>query len=762
MQLMTTWRHEHRNLRLSPMMPRRIATRGHHAAALAVTIGALFLLMMVGESAMAGPPSCTIVSGEPGGPAIRIDNQPHAPMFMCVNNQFGRDDVLVDEIRQAGAAGIDLISFNLLLDWQQSAEETNRTLARFCEANPNAYFYVRIWMGPSPEWLAAHPNDRIVAHDGTPGTMASPSSGAWLEDATARLEALLAQILDSPYAERFIGAMPTYLQTGEWFYPDTEQFSDYSPANARAFRDWLKKKYRRNKKLREAWGDSSVTLDGASLPSPEVREATAVGPFRDPVAHRAAADMAEFQSHVIVDAIETYCRVIKKATRNRALAGAFYGYTFELNHNGPRALAHSGHLALGALLDSPYIDLIHAPYAYFERGLGMPGHFHLPVDSIALHRKLAIMEEDSYTHLGTKPAEERLAPGWDQRTTTMEETLALNRRNFGQFMTHRVGFWWFDLLSDGRWNSPEFWEQAGMLRRIAAKVRDEPLFEPQVAFVVDETSVNALADRTHPYLLESLGQWRSELARLGTPVGYYLQSDLTLIPNSGRLFIMANPFRLSREQEREAHQRLEEGATIVWTFAPGVVVDDRVNFEHIRDVTGMGVVLQKTAGPLRFESSETEESWEIPEDWALRFQVADASVHPLATYAGSEAVAAAEVVSGKGISVYTAVPRLPVKLLQRLGARAGVHFYRPDGGMVGVAGDYLFVHTPVEAKEMLCWPEPMGMAVRLVPEGIDEIILGDAGCWQDTLPGKTTAIYRMERDKPLRSNILERLDRLGE
>lgn len=722
----------------------------------------LLTLLLLLSPALATPPSCDIVSGTPGGPAIAIDGQTFSPMFMTVNNQFGRDEVLLDQIRLAGEAGIDLISFNLGLDWHQSSEDAAKTIAKFCDANPNSFFYIRIWVGPDQQWLLERPDDQLTASDGTQPMMASPSSAAWLDAAAAQLEQRIKEIADGPYGHRFIGAMPTYLQTGEWFYPETNKYWDYSPANERAFREWLKSKYRRNKKLQSAWGDTHVTFDTASLPSSESREATALGPFRDSIAHRAAADLAEFQSDVMVNAIETFCRAIKKATRNRALAGAFYGYTFELNHNGPRALAHSGHLALGKLLESPDIDLIHAPYAYFERALGDPAHFHLPIDSIPLHHKLAIMEEDSYTHLAQEPAGDLIAPGWNHRTTTMDETLALNRRNFGQFMMHRAGFWWFDLLSDGRWNSPEFWEQAGMLRRIAAKLRDEPLFEPQVAFVVDERSVPAMADTTHPYLLESIARWRSELARLGTPVGYYLQSDLPGIPRTVRLLVLANPYRLTRDEESEIRRRIDDGATVVWTFAPGVVTDEGIDIGQIRNLTGMNVVQHDGQGTLRIHATETGEKWQLPDEWSLRFVVDDSSAHPRASYDDSDAVAVAEVAYGKGFSVYTAVPRLPVNLLQRLAARAGVHFYRPNGGMVAATPGYLFIHTAEESKDTFCWPEPMGMAVRLVPEGTRDFILTDDSCWQDSLPAQTTAIYRLEEDKPLRSNILQHLNQIGE
>jgi hypothetical protein len=245
------------------------------------------------------------------------------------------------------------------------------------------------------------------------------------------------------------------------------------------------------------------------------------------------------------------------------------------------------------------------------------------------------------------------------------------------------------------------------------------------------------------------------LGRLGAPVGYYLQSDLALIPRSVRLLIMANPYRLSKADMREVERRLDTGLTVLWTFAPGVVGDEGVNLAHATQVTGLEVTVQDSAGPVALETIGTGESWELPETWALRLRVSGGE--PLARYAGTDAVAIAQHASGGGTVVYSAVPRIPVKLLQGLAARAGVHLYRPGGGMVAVAGDYLFVHAESDEKTALCWPVPKKTAVRLVPGSVVEFSLGEGGCWQDSLTGGNTAVYRMEDAKPSSGSVLDRI-----
>ena len=484
------------------------------------------------ETAHGAPqwPQCTVRSGGDGAPAIFINGEIHAPLLFVGNNHFGRDDVLVQELQLAAEAGIKLFGFGYALDWHTPPEKAAAAADRFCAAHPEGYFLVRIWLGPNREWCAAHPDDCITKADGARIGFASPSSEAWRTEACERFERRLREIIDGPHGNRFFAVVPAYLQTSEWFYPDTNDFMDYSPANLRAFRTWLKQTYRSPKRLREAWNDDSVTFETAQFPTPEAREAADWGPFRDPAKRQPAIDIQRFQSETMADTIAYFARAAKRVTKGRSLTGAFYGYTMELNNNGRRALTQSGHLAFGRLLECNDIDLIHAPYSYLERASGDPGHFHLPVDSVALHGKLAIIEEDTFTHLSRKPAEGLAAPGWNRRTKSLAETLSVSRRNYANFLTHRSGLWFFDLLSDGRWNDPEFWKSTALLRRMAAELRGHGPFQPEVAFIIDENSVHYLRAATHPWLLESLSRWRSELDRLGTPVGYYLQSDLPRLP----------------------------------------------------------------------------------------------------------------------------------------------------------------------------------------------------------------------------------------
>ncbi len=702
--------------------------------------------LLTGVSQAAEWPRCAVVSGRKGGPAILVNKQPFSPLFISLNNQFNRDEVLLEELHKAAEAKIPFFNITLNTSSWTSDVDATEILDRFCGAHPEGYFLVRAWLGATPEWIQEHPDECITKANGERKACASPSSALWRQTTGDLLRQRIEQIIHGPHANRFLGVCLCYLQTGEWFYEDTNDFMDYSPANQTAFREWLRKTYTKSKHLQEAWMDAHVTFENASFPTPEERDAAVWGPFRSPLRHRRAMDMQRFQQELIADTIAYFAHIVKDSTQGRSLAGAFYGYTMELSNNGPRALANSGHLALQKLLENPDLDLFFAPYSYFERGLGQPGHFHSPIDSMALHGKLAIMEEDTYTHLSVEKSPEGIiAPGWPDRTRTSEETLSIAQRNIGNFLTHRCGMWFFDLLADGRWNDPAFWASIPLLRRMAAEVRAEEPFAPEVACVVDEQAVDYLRASTHPQLIHSLSYWRSELDRIGAPVGYYLQSSLKKLPSSVKVLVMANPYAVSNKEMQSIRRFYDRGGTVLWTYAPGIMGPDGPNPARITELTGFPVEPRMDNIPIRIREAFTKEIREIdPNPWDLRFIIPGEQSDVIAWYGLTNEIAAAARPAGNGVCIYTTVPRLSSGTLQEICRRAGVHLYRDTPGMTGVVGQYLIFHTEHEGEYTFSWPKPALGVIRMAPGYPKTHLLGINGSVGDVLPAKSTAIYRFE------------------
>lgn len=693
-------------------------------------------------------PKCSVRTRSSGGPAILINNQPFSPIFFVGNNQFGRDEVLFQEVAKAAAAGIALIGFNVRLDWLGSAEDAANTIDRFCNANPDAYFYLRVWIGGNAEWMKAHPDECVTVAD-VNGELkqigyVSPASVLWREESRKMLQERLKQIVEGPHGDHFIGVGLENLQTAEWFYPSHEGFWDYSSCNLKAFRVWLKQKYKKEPALQKAWGNSSVTFETVSFPTPEQRDAAAWGPFRDPVKHRPAMDMERFQHELVADTIAYFAKAVKETTQGRSLVGVFYGYTMELNNNGPRALTQSGHLALDRLLDCRDVDILMAPVSYFERKAGQPGHFHSLIDSIALHGKLFVAEEDMYTHLAQEPPSGVIAPGWDQRAQSPGETLAVAWRDFGNVLTHGCGISFFDLLSDGRWSDETFWRSVPLMRRLMAEARGFKGFQPEVAFVVDENAVQHMKTDTYPLLIHSLSWWRAELDRLGTPVGYFLQSDLEMLPDSVKVVILADAFSVSREDRRLLNKMFSQGKTVVFNYAPDIVGPDGIDLNRIKALTGMAVEAKSDDVPMTLVSEFSGEEMVVdPQGWRPRLVVTEKGVDVVTRYRDTKEVCAAACKAGNGVSVYTAVPRLPVRVFREICRRAGVHLYRDTPGMTGICGNYLFTHSEGDVRHRFVWPSKALKAERLVPPSYFGFDLDEESAWSDQLAPGTTALYHI-------------------
>ncbi len=285
------------------------------------------------------------------------------------------------------------------------------------------------------------------------------------------------------------------------------------------------------------------------------------------------------------------------------------------------------------------------------------------------------MEDDTYTDLAIEPADHALAPGWSGRAKDRAHSLALTKRNATLFADHRCGWWYFDLLSDGRWNHADFWEVA---RSGTARLAQPAAFAPRIAFLPNEDAVHLLAATTHPELLQSLGVWRHELAQLGEPVGYYLQSDLPKLPASVRVAILPNAYIVAPEERAALDALLDSGGTVVWTYAPGLFtsvpgpadhLDGQVILERVAACTGFPVA-DAGAGAidLRVEATgAVVPLYSAP--WRARIAIAPGDHEVLARYADTGAIAIARRTQSKGTVIYSTVPRLPNEFYSGLGAR---------------------------------------------------------------------------------------------
>jgi hypothetical protein len=266
------------------------------------------------------------------------------------------------------------------------------------------------------------------------------------------------------------GYHPSGQNTGEWFYQESWKpaLNGYSIGTQRAWRRWLRTRYRSDTALRRAWHTTDVTLANAEVPSPASRRAAPAGLLRDPIRERPLIDFAEFQQVMMADCVCHLARTVRRATHGKKLVVFFYGYVFEFGalRNGP---ATSGHYALRRVLQAPAIDVLCAPISYWDRGLGQSGPAMTAAESVALAGKMWLQEDDTRTYLATGTF-----PGWQDGADTLVGTNKLLLRNAAQCALRNFATWWMDLGGTGWFNDPRLWATMDQLKDLDQSMLQSP------------------------------------------------------------------------------------------------------------------------------------------------------------------------------------------------------------------------------------------------------------------------------------------------
>ena len=630
------------------------------------------------------------------GPALYVNGKPMTPTVLFVNLHDVADPVhtplQLGEVEAAGRHGVNIVSLTIGTPWPGPGETpdyagaADQWIEMALKANPKALLIPRILTtAPSDAWFAAHPDERMLYDDGARG-LPSVHSEAWRRDAARHVTALVSH-LEAKFGDHILAYHPSGQHTGEWFYDRMWEgrTAGFEPPAAPAFRAFLRAEYRTDAALRRAWGDPAVTLETAMPPGKAEQARADHGALRDPAGQRKAIDFDEFRNTEMADTVALLCHAVKQAAPKK-LTVAFYGYHFEIAP-APSGMQTSGHLALGRLLRSPDVDILCSPVSYWNRGIGGGGYFMAPIDSIQLHGKLWLVEDDTRTHLSPPDA------GYE-RPTDFRQTRGVLARNFGHVVTHGTAVWWMDLPGQGWFAGDEMWQYLGTLDRAytEALAKRGP-YRPEVAVVIDEQgplfgAPNAQANMALLY------RFRAQWYGIGAPTGIYLLEDLISgkMPPA-KLTIILNAFRLTPAQRRTLQRRAaRKGCVTLFMYAPGYADGDKLSVEAIRETTGIAVrTVEPRTGALIAVSGEA-----FPGSYAAltpSFAVDDPKAQTLATYAEGGEPAVASKAMGEGLSVYSGALEVPASMLRDLARKAGVHLYSEQGDIVMAGGGWVVLHA---------------------------------------------------------------------
>lgn len=611
----------------------------------------------------------------------------------------GPPSPFVSQIKMAAEAGVDLVSFPVSRPWPRPGQEVDwagvdAQCQMVLDANPKALLLPRIGMGAPPWWRETHPGDVMVWDRGPQEQVdVTVASEDFRRDSAARLAALI-EHLEEKFGDHVAGYHPCGQNTGEWFYQETwgPALNGYCEGSRKAWQRWLRDRYGNDEALRAAWRDSQVTLDAAEVPSPSARRAAPAGMLRDPVAERSLIDFAEFQQEMMADCVCHFARTVRKATHGQKLVVFFYGYVFEFAavRNGP---ATSGHYALRRVLDCPDVDVLCSPISYFDRGLGQSAPAMTAAESVALAGKMWLYEDDTRTYLGTG-----MFPGWQEHVDTLEKSNMELVRNTAQCALRNFGTWWMDLGATGWFEDRRMWAEMARLSALDEPLLKAPIpFRPEVAAVVDESSMIRVAFGGELVTKPGVYEVRRPLGRMGAPYGQYLLDDVSAGRVDAKMFVFLNAWCLSPDQRRQILDATR-GKLRIWCYAPGYQQPDGTNLDAMRELTGFK--LDKVSPEKAWaESTHAGRQLGLTAGFGVQkpltplFAAVDATPdETLATYPdGSAAIALRQ--TADGWSLLVGPPGLTSELLRVAARKAGVHLFTETDCNVYASGPYVVLHA---------------------------------------------------------------------
>jgi len=624
-------------------------------------------------------------------------------------------------IRFAAERGIHQQTCPTEIPWPKGGQPpdyqvVDRQLRHILSLDLEALIIPRVHLDAPQWWKDEHPDEIMVYNDGK-HRQCSPASKLWRRDASEALR-LYVRHLETSFGGNILGYHVGAQSAGEWFYDWT--WEPPMPCFEEPFRvgfaEYLRGKYASEGALREAWGDATVTFGTVRLPTMEERVQGRLGAFRDPVAQRAVIDFGEYAQVCLCEYLEECARIVKQETKGRKLAVFFYGYLYDVAGfaNGGQV---SGHLRLHRALQSPNVDIFCSPISYFDRGSGGTGPFMAPADSVELHGKLWLNEDDTRTHLADVGA------GFG-RTENLDQTLGVYRRNFGHIFPRHAATWWMD-FGAGWMNLPAIFDNFAKLRDTYRDRAPTRPYAPQVAVVTDEDSFLVLRN-SNEVTGPCVSEMRAQFERCGAPVGLYLMDDLCegRVPVTVRLYVFLNAFRVTdaqREQLRTVVAR--DGKVALWLYAPGFVNRD-ASAANIGRLIGLEVTQRAGSELPAIEltnigkqklgtgASTVDGRRVLSPSFAVK--EGEAGVVVLGRYAGTGDAAVAMRSEGEWTSVYWGGLQVPASVIQALARLSRAHVYCDTGDVLSAGPGFVSLHATAAGDKPITLPERWPVIVDLV------------------------------------------------
>ena len=618
------------------------------------------------------------------------------------------------------------------------------------KTDPEARLHLRIQLeqgkstrGKKAWWPEVYPDECEVTTEGKQPEQ-SFASLVWRDEAKEFLKKYIEHIRKTGLEKYVIAYQVMAGQSGEWTKwssSGTEHCGDYSGPMSLHFRDFLIDKYLGDTNaLRSAWNDQEITFEKVEAPTRKEQLQTRHYSFRDPAFEQKVIEYYTCFANLCSDLIVDFCHTIKVATNNKAMAGVFYGYTLcapynqdffgernygsgsysemeEGNSNLYSKIQRDGHLAFHRILNSSFVDFVVSPVGYGFRGIGGDGPGAFLTESIRLHGKLGIVEDDVRLH--DAPQNRKQTPLIYGRTSSLQESIAILRRNFSRALIHGQGIWRAPVADAELYPTLKRFNELGSF---ALQLDRKP--QAEIAILVDEESMIYETPRYNLNLASIPDQIYQGFSRLGAPSDFYLLDDFLerkLPPY--KLYVFLNSYHLDSSRRQALITELrKDGRMALWIYGPGYI-NERPSLENMTWLTGFKFAMGQLPWPAfmhvtDFDHPITERLpqdlfWNFNSSLAPLFSLDDPDARTLCNIVFSQG----SCVPGMGIkvfpdwtSIYSGIPNIPAPVLRGIARFAKVHLYNDEGDVLHASRQLICVHTISG-----------GMRTFILPKEVEEV-----------------------------------------
>lgn len=589
---------------------------------------------------------------------------------------------------------------------------------------PDAKIIIRMWASFEgdeykklyPDALLAEPNGNVIWKN---KDVHANYLTEWKLYVAERLRKFLELVGKAPYASQVVGVDVAAMYTGEWwYYKDGRFFWDYSKTRQEAFRNFLYTKYGEAKfpELMKRY-NAKDKEDLFRLPTREERRNPALKP------NTRVADYYQVLNLPVTNAAKYFAKVIKTVSNGRLLAGA------EILSN-LNTMNINGTVFVNQLLNCPDIDFLNAPAPYPLRQAGGHSPNRAVHNSIQLHKKIFIAEDDFRTHgVYGAPA------GQGQPSPTPQKSAQQFRRHGTNAILK--GYNGYLMEFGGRWfTHPEFRRELTRLinmREVVRKFGSER--KSEIAVVSDQES-------------QLYGNWfanptemrEKSLPFIGADFDFYELSDFLNpeIYNKYKLVIFLN-IRALGERERKGIDKIKSNnRSLVFLYDAGAIdltYDKPDVLKNAEKLTSFKMVSRKAKAKwgnviLKANENNIKKYLGISKNelnFGTRKQVAPgelAAVDPVSLQSGTnltgwsvvdkDAVALAASADG-GVrfamkkhpdwtAYYSSSTSLPADIISAIAVKAGCHIKNKQGDVIFERGEFTSLHTAFKGKHVITFP----------------------------------------------------------